>query len=49
MEVSQAEKIELVTRLLKEQAGDVTDVSIVPVEDIVRERKSAPRLRAVAS
>jgi ABC-2 type transport system ATP-binding protein len=49
IEVAQAEKIELVTRLLKEQAGDVTDVTIVPVEDIVRERKSAPRLRAVAS
>lgn len=48
IDVAQAEKIALVTRLLKERGGDLADVTIVPVEDVVRERKSAPRLRAVA-
>jgi ABC-2 type transport system ATP-binding protein len=49
IDVVQAEKIELVTQLLKEQAGAIADVSILPIEDIVRARKSPPRLTVVKS
>lgn len=44
-QVSQSEKVELVTRLMKEHADVVVDLSVVPVEDF---GAAAPRLKVVA-
>jgi acetolactate synthase regulatory subunit len=46
--VAQDEKIELVTRLLKDHAGDLADVSVVPIDDLYA-AKRAPHLKVVSS
>ncbi len=43
-EVPQHEKLELVTRLLREHGEAITDLSIVPVEEIVHAARKGPRL-----
>ncbi len=52
-QVAQDEKLDVVTRLLRDHGDDVEDVSVVPVEDLSMvagaDRTSRPRLRAVAN
>jgi ABC-type multidrug transport system ATPase subunit len=47
-QVAQDEKLDVVTRLLRDFGADVDDVSVVPVDDLsLADRTSRPRLRAV--
>ncbi len=53
IDVSQTEKLALVTRLLEDHGDDLADLSVTPVDDLARAtpapRASAPVLRVVAS
>ncbi len=50
-DVSQNEKLDVVTRLLRDHGGDVEDVSVVPVEDLSMARgvERGPRLHVVGA
>lgn len=55
LDVSQADKLSVVTRLLEEHGGDISDLSVTPIDDLARAEREkprasgAPQLRVVGS